>query len=242
MIKSLVLMIQFLTKFPLPINLKVDESDFQRGIIWFPLVGFLIGGSMFLIYKGTSLIWPSYVSVVLVLAFEVFITGGLHLDGLADTFDGLYSYRKKEEMLEIMKDSRVGTNGVLVLLVVLLLKASLLYNILSQDLLWVLLLMPVFARAMGVFLAYIGKYARNKGMGGFFIGHTNHLRLMIAMVWVVTLSFFYWRSLLLLPVMVLLTWLYNLHVKRKIDGITGDVLGAWIELSEIIFLLMVVIL
>ena len=242
MIKSLILMIQFLTKFPIPINLKVEEADFQRGIVWFPLVGFLIGGSMFFIYKATSLIWPGFVCVFMILAFEIFISGGLHLDGLADTFDGLYSYRNKEEMLEIMKDSRVGTNGVLVLIVVLLLKASLLYNVISQDLLWVLILMPVFGRAMGVFLAYIGKYARNKGMGGFFIGHTTHLRFMTAMVWVVILSFVYWRSLLLLPVMVLLTWLYNLHVKRKIGGITGDVLGAWIELSEIIFLLMVVVL
>lgn len=194
MMKSLILMVQFLTKFPLPIELKVEESDFQKGIVWFPLVGFLIGGSMFLIYKGTSLIWPSFVSVVILVAFEVFITGGLHLDGLADTFDGLYSYREKEEMLEIMKDSRVGTNGVLVLLLVLLLKVTLLFNLVTQDFLWVLVLMPVFGRAMGVFLAYIGNYARNKGMGGFFIGHTNHLRLFIAMVWLVILSLIFGKA------------------------------------------------
>jgi adenosylcobinamide-GDP ribazoletransferase len=242
MIKSLVLMIQFLTKFPVPINLKVDDADFQRGIVWFPLVGFLIGGSMFLIYTMTSLVWPTFVTVVLLVAFQIFITGGLHLDGLADTFDGLYSYRNKEEMLEIMKDSRVGTNGVLVLIVAILLKTTLLFNLISQDYLWVIILMPVFSRSMGVFLAYIGVYARKKGMGGFFIGHTTLSRLILAMVICLLLSLIYWKSLFLIPLMLLFTWLYNFHVKSKIDGITGDVIGAWIEMSEIIFLMVVTIL
>jgi len=240
--KTLILMLQFLTKLPLPFTIKADQEDFQRGIVYFPLVGGVIGCLLLGVYWGSQVFFSPLVVAGLVVAFSIFITGGLHLDGLADTFDGLYSYRDREKMLEIMKDSRVGTNGVLVLIVVILLKVFLVYEVIHRELGLALVLMPVYGRMMGVFLARIGVYARNKGMGGFFIGHTKNGHLMMGLVFTGILSCVYLKSLVLLPLMAALTLAYNYHVKSKINGITGDVLGAWIELSEVIFLMGVLVL
>ena len=240
--KTVVLMFQFLTKLPLPFKINANSEDFQKGIVYFPLVGLVIGGLLWGGYQIGHVFFPYYIAVFLTLAFHVFITGGLHLDGLADTFDGLYSYRKKAEMLEIMKDSRVGTNGVLVLIIALLLKGGLLLGLATESILWPFLLMPVYGRMMGVFLAHIGVYARPEGMGGFFIGHTKKIHVLMALTITVLASLIHIKALLILPVMVILTYVYNHHVKAKIDGITGDVLGAWIEISEIIFLMGVYLL
>lgn len=237
MIKRLVLMLQFLTKLPLPFEIKADDEDFQKGIVYFPLVGLVIGLMLYGLYRGVASLYPWYIACIFVVAFQVFITGGLHLDGLADSFDGLYSYRNKERMLEIMKDSRVGSNGVLVLWVALSLKLTLLIGLLDQGALWVLILMPVYGRFMGVFLAYIGVYARQKGMGGFFIGTTKLWHVCLAGLWTLLASLVHIKALSVLPVLLVLSLAYNGHVKAKIDGITGDILGAWIEMSEIIFLL-----
>lgn len=242
MIKRLVLMLQFLTKLPLPFEIKADNEDFQKGIVYFPLVGLVIGILMVGLYEIGNMLYPYYIAVFLVLGFQVFITGGLHLDGLADSFDGLYSYRNKEEMLEIMKDSRVGTNGVLILIVLLFLKGGLLLALADEGAIWVFVLMPVYGRMMGVILAHIGVYARAKGMGGFFIGHTTKLQVLIALIVTILASLIYVKVLFVLPVMILLTFIWNYHVKSKIDGITGDVLGAWIEMSEVIFLMGVLLI
>jgi adenosylcobinamide-GDP ribazoletransferase len=231
-------MLQFLTKFPLPFKIEATSEDFSKGIIWFPFAGGLIG---LCLYGLSYLPLSSLVVSVVIVAFLAFITGGLHLDGLADTFDGLYSYRDKERMLEIMKDSRVGTNGVLILIIGLLLKVVLINELLIGQSIF-LIAMPAFARFMAVSLAKFSRYARPSGMGAFFIGKTSLIQWLIALV--MTLGFATLDWILLIPLVCIfgLTFLYRYHVYSKIDGITGDVLGAWIELSEILFLLIMVII
>jgi len=237
--KRLILMLQFLTKLPLPFEIDAKEDDFSKGIVFFPIVGLIIGLMMAGLFWGIETLSSKMIAAVLVVAFEVFITGGLHLDGLADTFDGLYSYRDKERMLEIMKDSRVGTNGVLILVLAILLKVILIYHI--ESVYTVLILMPVVSRFVVVQLAATSKYARANGMGGFFIGKTSKIQLIIAGAITLLLHIVSIELLLVFVGIIILAMIYRYHVYTKIDGITGDVLGSAVELSEVFYLLLVVL-
>lgn len=243
--KSLILMLQFFTRLPLPFEIQADAEDFNKGFIWFTAVGLVIGGLLAILcivlspYVGTLLL-----AVILVLA-EVLLTGGLHLDGLSDTFDGLYSNRDKERVLEIMKDSRIGANGALAMMSWLLLKIALLNELFQLTAVhapkttpWlVLILMPVAAKSALALSCYLGPYARKEGMGHLFIGKVSVIQLFpvltlaaILHALLVPASLAVWAGILLL------TLVYTRHVRKRIDGLTGDTLGAWHELSELFYL------
>ena len=120
--KLFLAMLQFMTRIPVPESWTKD-LDFNRsveGIIWFPLVGFVVGAVATAVYS-VALLWSDVylASACYVLALAL-ITGAFHLDGLADTCDGIFSARKRERMLEIMRDSRLGTNGGLALIFIIL--------------------------------------------------------------------------------------------------------------------------
>jgi len=166
--------------------------------------------------------------------FEVFLTGGLHLDGLADSFDGLYSNRGKERILEIMKDSRIGSNGALALIALIIMKIALLSNLSTEMRTVVLLLMPVISRFGIAFGSWISVYARENGMGQFFIGNVNAGQVAMALVvTLIPLSVFP-KSVAILAVAVLFNWIFVKHVTQIIGGMTGDTLGAMIELTELV--------
>ena len=235
-------MLQFFTRLPLPFEIKASSEDFANGFVWFTLVGLVIGGLLSVLFAGLSP-WIStlLMSVVLVLA-EVMLTGGLHLDGLSDTFDGLYSNRDKDRVLEIMKDSRIGANGALAMMSWLLLKIALLHEILSMPLEWqthavTVLLMPVAAKSALALSCYLGPYARKEGMGHLFIGKVKGLSLILVLG-LAALVFLLLSPVALIPLglVLSLTFVYTWHVRRRIDGLTGDTLGAWHELSELVYL------
>lgn len=240
--KSLILMLQFLTKLPIYININAEKKDFSRGIIWFPLVGLIIGILLVGVYYVSQLVFSSLLVSVIVVVFEIFLTGGLHLDGLADSFDGLYSYREKDRMLEIMKDSRIGANGVLILIINIVLKIVLINEIDLQNIYFALILMPVISRFTVVLLSRFSKYARENGMGGFFIGEVSNFQFLVAMLLTVLVTLIHVKSILLIVLVVITTFIFRAHVYSKIGGITGDILGAWVELSEMIYLIGFIIL
>ena len=144
--KSFIMMIQFLTRIPINVNLDISEDDFLQGIVFFPLVGLIIGMFTVVFHYFGYRLGGTFLAAVMAVGAEAFITGGLHLDGLGDTFDGIYSNRSRERILEIMKDSRLGTNGALAIILVLLLKVALIHSIAPSRIYGVLLLMPVFSK------------------------------------------------------------------------------------------------
>ena len=125
--KSFILALQFLTTIPFRTKKPASNDRLPQATIYFPLVGLLLGlilvaVNSLLSYFGFKELFINSALVALLIVF----TGGLHLDGLADTFDALLSRKRKAEMLEIMRDSHIGTMGVLSLIVVILFKISLL--------------------------------------------------------------------------------------------------------------------
>lgn len=234
--------LQFLTRLPVQERWcdGVELKDYSRGIICFPLVGLVIGALCALVW------WILYPhvgplpAVMVVVTAHILLTGALHLDGLADSCDGLFSVRSRERILEIMRDSRIGTNGALALLVAILLRTTLLYQMSADGLpVWAILIaVPVVGRGMMSVMMFRQTYARETGMGNLFIGKISEERfcvtLLIMTVLVVTLagtgSFF---PLLLTLLFVLL---FRRFVAVRIGGQTGDTLGAACELSELVFL------
>ncbi|MHB8172683.1 MAG: adenosylcobinamide-GDP ribazoletransferase, partial [Thermincolia bacterium] len=122
-----------------------DEVKFGQASAFFPLVGLMIGAGLYSIYHVGAGFFPMEVVVALVLVGQIFITGGMHLDGWMDSMDGLFSGRPRERKLEIMRDSRVGANGVIGLFALLLFKYTLLLNLPVKPLI-ALLLMGVVSR------------------------------------------------------------------------------------------------
>ena len=129
MFKMFLMQIQFLTRIPLPVKIKFDEKRFAKSMILSPLTGLLIGLILGGVYYLAQMTGKQFFAVVMVVIAEVLITGGLHLDGLADTFDGIFSNRPKNKILAIMKDSRIGTNGTIALILAILCKTALLFSI-----------------------------------------------------------------------------------------------------------------
>lgn len=246
-IKRFVLMIQFLTTIPIPFELKVDNEDFGKGLVFAPAVGLILGVILALSYFGLSYIFPPAISVIIILIEYIFLTGGLHLDGLGDSFDGLFSNRPKERILEIMRDSRVGTNAVLAIVSVLLLNISLLSHFSNAYIYTILIMYPAAGRVGSIIGASISNYARKTdGLGKSFIDYCSTKEFIIGVIIYFAIFLFItggvmhlkMDKVILLSVIppvsaIMLTKFFS----RKIGGTTGDILGAVCEINQTIFLL-----
>ena len=128
-LNGFLLNLRFLTRIPVPVKVEYDDRAFAAGSAFAPIIGLLIGLIMVGVYLVCAPLDKRALAVFLAMAAGIAVTGGLHLDGLADTFDGLFSYRDKERVLAIMKDSRLGTSGAIALFLVLMLKYLLLVSL-----------------------------------------------------------------------------------------------------------------
>ena len=137
--KRLLVALQFLTIIPFKIKGKVDDNDLGRSLIYFPIVGLLIGLILAGIAYFAAPIPPLVTSALILIAWGV-ITGGIHLDGFADTCDGFYGNRPKEDILRIMRDSRIGTMGAVGVALILLFKFAVLSSTRPEDLWKVLII------------------------------------------------------------------------------------------------------
>ena len=166
--EQFIILIQFMTRIPIPIKVEYSEKKLGKSIKFFPLVGLIIGlilyFSNFLITVYLKNIFYNKVIIsVLIIIIEILAVGIIHIDGLADTFDGLFSYAKKEKMLEIMKDSRIGTNGTVVLILYFITKITIISEIITINPKY-LIIFPIIARLSTSVNAGLSDYARKSGM------------------------------------------------------------------------------
>ncbi|NLJ56335.1 MAG: adenosylcobinamide-GDP ribazoletransferase [Firmicutes bacterium] len=235
----------FLTKIPVPGPNKITTDNLVRGSAYYPLVGALLGGILWVFSYLLSFLFghASLPAAALLLTLWVFLTGALHLDGLADTFDGLAGGATKEDRLRIMQDSSAGSFGVVAVALMLLLKFSILQQLQGERLLVALLYSPLLSRWSMVVLMYFTPYARKTAsLGKPFVELIGKNQLALASALTLAAGFLYPLTFfltLLLPVL-LLTALLRWFFLQKIGGITGDCLGATNELLEIavLFLLL----
>ena len=237
MISTLPLALTCLTKLPWPWRGPADEAALARSMFWFPWVGALLGLGFWGAWVGLDKILPAPAAAAVLLALTVGVTGGLHLDGLADTADGLGGGHTPADALRIMKDSRVGAFGVISLILALVLKFSLFLSLATQaGNMHALLLYPVVSRWSMVLLAYLSPYARLEGgLGQAMTLGVSPEVLVGASFGAGLLSFLILGvpGLSLLGAAAALVWLGSLYFRRRLGGITGDVLGATNEVVEI---------
>lgn len=245
LIRRLILMVQFFTRIPITTSFKAETEDYGKGLIFAPLIGLIIGEILAALYIILNHVLPAYICVVLVVIIYLLITGGLHFDGLGDTFDGIFSNRPKDKILEIMRDSRVGTNAVLAIVCILLLDVALLLGINKEYIVSVLLLMPVAGRIASLVGAGVSKYARTgEGIGKSFIEHCGIKEIIIGLI--IYFAIFYLlaglNGLIISALPPISAIIIIKLLGRKIGGATGDILGAVLEINQTIFLLAVCIL
>ena len=240
--KQFFVALQFLTILPIKIS-KINEKDFGKALVYFPLVGALIGLMLNLSLFSFSFL-PAQVMAALILVISIIITGGIHLDGFADTCDGLYGNKPKEEILKIMRDSHIGTMGVIGLVCLLLLKFTILINIPMESLWKSLIMMTTFSRWTQSLACTISNYAREDGKAKYFIEYAQ--RKGVIMGGFLTLAIFLLlinsRGLVVFTISLAPIFLFISYVKVKIGGMTGDTVGATNELAEVFVLLNILIL
>jgi len=239
------LQLSFFTRIPIPFKIDFDSEKFAKSMIFVPFTGIIIGALSYAVYYAASYLGYRAASIFFVIFFDLLITGGLHYDGLADSSDGLFSSRKKERILEIMKDSRIGSNGVISLIMIFMFKFIFLFIIPEELMLKTLILMPVAGRMNIITASAFSGYAGNNGGMGESIVKLTGIKHFFITLFITALLFYISGKaeyLLLLPVLICFCLIAVSYVKSKIDGITGDIIGAVIVLSESVFLFSTVVL
>lgn len=207
--------------------------DARKALPFFPVCGLLIGAGLVVTDTIALYFWPPRTAAILTLTVLAAISGALHLDGLADTADGLYSSRTPEKALSIMKDSRIGAMGMVAVVFCLALKWAGLAGLEAHRMIC-LLTIPAYARSAVLFgirqLPY-GRPDGGTGHGFFQVPVSNKAFSVLAMV--VLLSFLLgWKTLIINAVFIVtVTGLIRFY-RHKIGCITGDMLGAMIEITE----------
>ena len=232
----------FLTILPFREGHGGKPSDLEKAPPYFPWVGAVIGMGLFTLHYLLSGRIPVCFESLGLLLFWTVITGGLHLDGLADTADGCFSSRPQARILEIMKDSRIGTMGVLGLFFILAFKFSSLYYLCERPLAIVLFFSPVFGRFAMLAVMHHLSYAREKGVGGLFSKKKYGYQKGLLVPGIILVGLTGIKGILLICILVLLVWGYMIFLKKKISGYTGDTLGAVCELVETLTLIFWVII
>lgn len=231
--------LQFLTR--LPIHLKNVPTPEQNGrsLLYYPLVGAVLG---FILCVAAYLLAdaPEYLGAALLLTVWVILTGGLHMDGLADSADAwVGGYGDRERTLSIMKDPRSGPMGILAIVLVLLIKWSALVAILPSGDAWgVLLATTIAARAMMVVMLTRLPYVRAQGLGSDLAAYVPAKTAL----WVVLISAVLVLWLLGITAVFALVIFYGFvgyALHKRLGGTTGDTAGAVLELCETLLLVVV---
>jgi len=235
--------LQFLTSIPIRVKGKISDRELAHSMLYFPLVGAFLGGALALIYLLFRAFLPHLVVCCLLIVSEILLTRALHLDGLADTIDGLSAGKNRQETLSIMRKGEVGAFGVIGLVMIILAKLTLLYSLPRPYILGGLILMATYGRWSLVFSAYFYPYARKEGgKGKPFVGLVKREEMVLATVimFVGSIIFARWATTILFLVLIAGLVAFNSFLKKRIGGVTGDTLGAGCELVEVIALMVMV--
>ena len=247
------LAVGFFTRIPVPSFADFQEAELNHSVKYFPLVGLLVGFIGALSFYLASLILPQTIAVLISMAATIYATGAFHEDGLADSADGMGGGWKREQVLAIMQDSRLGTYGAAALFFVLMAKFQLLTAMHSDMVLLALICGHALSRLCAVWLMralpYVKSSGKSKPLATQVSTHSLWtanlfgllpLIILIGLIFVATSG--YWQMVVLYVLLVFIAvgaawyWWYCMLV-RKLGGYTGDTLGAMQQMTEIAFYL-----
>jgi adenosylcobinamide-GDP ribazoletransferase len=244
-LQSFLAALAFLTVLPIRFRMLPAEQVMARSRLWYPLVGLLLGGSLGAAAYGLGLAMSPSLAAFLALTLWIVSTGALHLDGLADTADGLFGGRDAEERLAIMRDPHAGTFGVVACTLMLLGKWIVLRELFAIDA-WIAahaLAASVFVARCGILLMTgLSRYARTEGTGKAVVSAAGLGDALLGVTLAILLNRLFGPECGCAPVLcsaswsllavLVLTWV----CQRRLRGVTGDCLGAAVELAELAYL------
>ena len=230
MINELKAALQFLTILPLG---RSKDFSAHKMAAYFPVAGLMVGLLLALTDNVLQRFFPLPIVSLIDVLFLAVVTGALHLDGLADTADGLFSHRSREEALKIMKDSRVGTMGILALVFVLGLKWAGVSS-LDENRSLCLIVIPSFARGAFTVAIQFLDYVRPEGgtAESFFEGDRGFAHCIWLLAPAILSLLIGFKGILLIAAFIGIVGIVTQYYKRRFGGITGDMLGALGEVTE----------
>lgn len=235
MIKGLILSLQFFTRIPINIPIDFNEENIKWSIFFLPLVGSIIGGLGGLVYYFLAL-YNILIAGILTLLITIILTGGLHIDGLSDTIDGFLANKEKERTLDIMSDSRIGAFGVLSIVLLILFKYILIIS--TDSLPLIMALSFINSRLVVSRIISYKKPAKKKGLGSMFHeSNPKKLSIISSLIYLIILLIIDIRYIIPLAITFIAGEYISYISYKKIEGVTGDVYGAVIELGDLISLL-----
>jgi len=245
MINRFLTALQFLSVIPISGRTETDPRELGRSMGYFPMVGLLLGLILAFSNELLSDILPNTVTDGILMIILIVFSGALHLDGLADTVDGLAGGNTREEALHIMRDSRVGAIGVVGLIMTLLLKYVSLVNIPDEVMNKILIAMPMISRYSMVQLSFFSDYARpDAGIGQPFTRYVGNREFISAAVTTFILSLMLLGMKGIILVIIIGTATLGLvgFFRKTFGGVTGDTFGATNEINEVLILIVMVVL
>jgi adenosylcobinamide-GDP ribazoletransferase len=257
--------LNFLTTAPTGKRWRERQPKIGNVVFWFPIIGLLIGFMLTFVYIPATRFFPHLVADAIILTIYIVITGGFHLDGFADTFDGIFGGSTREKRLDIMRDSQIGSYGALCLICTVGLKYICLISIdpeavaglsfisdhktindLNPVYLYacekgkVLLFMCAISRWSQILGAALSSYAREEGGTGKIIIENVKMRHALFSSFIPGILIFLFcgiKGIFIFFIVLIAVILFVSYMKKKIGGMTGDTLGALNEVSELIVLL-----
>ncbi|MBX2844295.1 MAG: adenosylcobinamide-GDP ribazoletransferase [Flammeovirgaceae bacterium] len=236
----------FYSRIPGPSWIKHSEDNLNKATRYFPLIGWIVGGISIITFLLANQILPKNISLVLSMVAGILTTGGFHEDGFADVCDGFGGGWTKSKILEIMKDSRVGTYGGLGLVLMLLLKFFSLSEIPENLLITSILVGHTVSRFLASSFIFTHQYVREDALSKAkpVAKKLSYKNLFIAAFFGISPLFIFPNLtylLVIIPLFIIKWWLGKYFIKW-IGGYTGDCLGATQQISEIVILLSVIII
>ena len=229
----------YFTRIPCPKWVDHSEEYLNKSSRYLPVVGIIIGSISAFVYWIFQLIVPADIAILLSMTASVLATGAFHEDGFADVCDGFGGGWTKEKILLIMKDSRLGTYGVLGLALILLLKWSVLNHLLPDVVIITLISGHAISRLNAVSLIYTDQYARSDDTSKSkpLATKMSSGSLIFAIVSGLAPLVLFTNPYVLLTLLPLLLvrWYFSAYFKKWIGGYTGDCLGALQQVSEVVF-------
>jgi len=225
--------LQFLTQLPVA-GVRASPRQISDSYYFYPVIGFLIGVGAVVVRHVLMMVFPASFSVTLVLAFLIWISGGLHEDGLADVADGMGGGWTRDERLTIMKDSRIGAFGASMLILALLAKYAALTSMNAARLDASIVTAQVLGRWAFLPMGYFNRYAR-EGLGSEFMKGLMAKAVVVTTIMSGSAAILLCRlqGTLALGMAVAVIAVASLYFRRRIGGITGDCFGAMFQFVEI---------
>ena len=230
--RGFVAAIRLLTRIPIP-GRPTGRSELAASVVWFPVVGSLVGAATAVIVVSSERRLGSP-AIVLGLIAAALLTGCIHEDGLADACDGLGGGSTRERRLEIMRDSRIGSYGATALTLLYLARFTL-FTALGQNLLLVLPIAYALARSTSVALMAWLPNARGDGLADDVAGSLRPTAVVVSMLvaCVIAVAISPRLALPMVAIAVVVTFTSGRYLQRRLGGVTGDVLGAVNVIAEV---------